>query len=229
MLVEIKDLNKYYNKKSDNSLHVLKDISFKLEKNKFVSMMGTSGVGKSTLLNIIGCIETYDSGKYYFNGKEIKNIDEIDENEIRGKQISFVYQDYMLVEEDTAIDNVKIPLYFDKKFKKHDINKMAIEALKRVGLSEHTFNKKCSMLSGGQKQRVAIARAIVNKPSLILADEPTGALDEKTSQEILELFRSLISEDLSIIMVTHDKNVAEFSDEIFVMVDGKFVQSHKNV
>lgn len=213
-MIKISKLNKYYNKGKENELHVLKDLDFQLDKNSYVSIMGTSGVGKSTLLNIIGCLETFDN-------IDIKKLSSKKLDEIRGKKISFVFQEYMLIEEDTAIENVKVPLYFDKTFGKKDINKLAIEALKKVGLEEETYKKKCAKLSGGQKQRVAIARAIVNKPLLILADEPTGALDEKTGQEILDLFADLISDDLSIIVVTHDRDVANKTDRVYTMVDGK--------
>lgn len=222
MLIEIKKLNKYFNKNEENSLHVLKDIDFSVKENEFVSIMGTSGVGKSTLLNIIGCIDTFDSGEYIFNGTKIKELSKKDLDKIRAKQISFIYQDYMLIEEDTALENVKVPLYFDKKFNKTNLNKLAKDALLRVGLDETIFNKKCSKLSGGQKQRVAIARSIVNNPLVILADEPTGSLDEKSGSEILNLFDSLISDGLTIIMVTHDKDVASHANRIMVMEDGKF-------
>lgn len=223
-MIKISKLNKYYNKNKENELHVLKDLDFELEKNSFVSIMGTSGVGKSTLLNIIGCIETFESGEYYFNNTDMKKISKRDLDKIRGKKISFIYQEYMLIEEDTVIENVKVPLYFDKKFKGRELDKLAKEALRRVGLDESMINKKVSKLSGGQKQRVAIARAIVNKPLVILADEPTGALDENTSIEILKLFRSLVSDDLSIIVVTHDKDVANYTDKIYLMKDGKLYE-----
>ncbi|WP_282926400.1 ABC transporter ATP-binding protein [Helcococcus kunzii] len=221
-MIKIKNLNKFYNRKKENELHVLKNLNFELYKNSFVSIMGTSGVGKSTLLNIIGGIEDFDSGEYFFNDIDMKNISNSKLDEIRGKQISFVYQEYLLIEEDTVIENVKVPLYFDSKLRGKNINKMAEEALLKVGIDKKMHKKKCSKLSGGQKQRVAIARAIVNNPQLILADEPTGAVDEETSKDILNLFRSLISPDLSIIIVTHDPNVAKYTDKIFKMVDGEF-------
>ncbi|MCT1795405.1 ABC transporter ATP-binding protein [Helcococcus kunzii] len=218
-MINIKKLNKYYNKEKENELHVLKDLDFSLDKNSFVSIMGTSGVGKSTLLNIIGCIEDFQSGEYYFNDIDIKKFKEKDK--IRGKLINFVYQDYMLIEEDTIIENVKVPLYFDSRYKANELDDAAKNALTKVGLDSIIYNKKCSQLSGGQKQRVAIARAIVNKPKLILADEPTGSLDEETSKEIIDLFKSLVSDELSIILVTHDKSIAEETSIIYKMIDGK--------
>lgn len=222
-MIKIENLNKYYNKDKENQLHVLKDLNFELDTNSFVSIMGTSGVGKSTLLNIIGGIETFDSGIYIFNNIDMKKVRNSKLDDIRGREISFVYQEYMLIEEDSVIENVKVPLYFNSKLKGKNINQMAKDALIKVGIDASMHNKKCSKLSGGQKQRVAIARAIVNNPKLILADEPTGAVDEETSKEILNLFRSLISDDLSIIVVTHDPNVAHFTDKVFKMIDGKFM------
>lgn len=221
-MIVITNLNKYYNKGKENQLHVLKDLSFTLDNNSFVSIMGTSGVGKSTLLNIIGCIEDFQSGEYYFNNIDIKNYKEKDK--IRGKLINFVYQDYMLIEEDSIIENVKVPLYFDNRYSASQLDKVAREALSKVGLDSSIYKKKCSKLSGGQKQRVAIARAIVNNPKLILADEPTGSLDEETSRDIINLFKSLVSEELSIIIVTHDKDIADKTSKIYKLIDGKIVE-----
>ena len=221
MVIEIKKINKYYNKGKENELHVLKDLDFKLELNEYVSIMGTSGVGKSTLLNIIGCLETFQSGSYLFNGRDVPKLKLKEIEDIRGKKISYVFQDYMLIEEDTVIENVKTPLYFNNKISLKEINKMAHSALKKVGFGKDYYNKKVSKLSGGQKQRVSIARALVSSPRLILADEPTGALDQVTSEEIMKLFRSLISENISIIVVTHDINVANKTDKIYEIVDGK--------
>lgn len=148
------------------------------------------------------------------------SIKEKELDKIRGKKISFVFQEYLLIEDESVIENVKTPLYFDQSIKYKDMNKLAEEAIIKVGLDNSFFKKKCSLLSGGQKQRVAIARAIVNKPTLLLADEPTGALDDKSSKEILQLFRDLISEDLSIIVVTHDRDVANETDAIYFMSNG---------
>lgn len=220
-MIRIEKLNKYFNKSQINELHVLKDLDFSLESNSYISIMGTSGVGKSTLLNIIGGIEAFDSGTYLFEGIDMFDIKENELDKIRGKKITFVFQEYLLVEEESVIENVKTPLYFDNNIKYKDMDKLAEEAILKVGLDKTFFEKKCSLLSGGQKQRVAIARSIVNKPILLLADEPTGALDEESSEEILQLFRKLVSENLSIIIVTHDKEVAQHTDKIYVMKDGK--------
>lgn len=220
-MIIIEKLNKYYNKTQNNELHVLKDLNFKLEKNSYISIMGTSGVGKSTLLNIIGGIENFDSGEYIFEDIDMKNANEKQLDNIRGKKISFVFQEYLLIEDESVIENVKTPLYFDSSIKYRDMDKLAKEAILKVGLDKSFFDKKCSLLSGGQKQRVAIARAIVNNPILLLADEPTGALDEESSKEILSLFRQLKSENFSIIVVTHDKDVASQTDAIYFMNKGK--------
>lgn len=220
-MIEIRKLNKFYNKDKENELHVLKDLDFTLNSNEYVSIMGTSGIGKSTLLNIIGCLETFQNGEYFFDGKDISKLKLKEIENIRGKDISFIFQDYMLIEEDTVIENVKTPLYFDSKVPLKEINKKAYEALHKVGYGKDFYNKKVSKLSGGQKQRVSIARALVNNPKLILADEPTGALDESTSEEIMQLFRTLISENISIIIVTHDINVARQTDKIYEIIDGK--------
>lgn len=220
-MIEIKKINKYFNRSQNNELHVLKDLSFKLEKNSFISIMGKSGVGKSTLLNVIGGLEKFDDGSYFFDGIDMYKIKESQLDNIRGKKISFVFQEYLLVEEESVIENVKTPLYFDNSIKSRDMNKLAKAALMKVGLDKSFYNKKCSLLSGGQKQRVAIARAIVNNPILLLADEPTGALDETSSNEIMLLFRQLISDNLSIIIVTHDKDVANLTDRIYLIKNGK--------
>ncbi|MFL8969132.1 ABC transporter ATP-binding protein [Helcococcus kunzii] len=223
-MINIKKLNKYYNKGKDNELHVLKDLNLLLSDNEYIAIMGTSGVGKSTLLNIIGGLETFESGIYEFCNKDMSNLKENELSEIRGKEISFIFQDYMLIEQDNILKNVKVPLYFDKRYKLSDFNSMAKNALKKVGLEDIKTNKKVSQLSGGQKQRVAIARAIVNKPKLLLADEPTGAVDAETAEEILLVFDELIKNGLSIILVTHDINVAKRANKIYKMIDGSLYE-----
>ncbi|WP_282926816.1 ABC transporter ATP-binding protein [Helcococcus kunzii] len=220
-MIKIQKLNKYYNFKKENELHVLKDIDFNVEKNEYISIMGTSGVGKSTLLNIIGGVENFESGLYFFDGLDMAKASARKLDKIRGKEISFIFQEYLLIENQTVLENIKVPLIFDKKVKASQMDKMALEALKNVGLDESLKNKKVSKLSGGQKQRVAIARAISNNPKLLLADEPTGAVDAETSKEILDLFKSLVNNDRTIIIVTHDINVAKQTDKIYEMIDGK--------
>lgn len=220
-MIKIQNLNKYYNYKKENELHVLKDINFNVEKNEYISIMGTSGVGKSTLLNIIGGVENFESGSYHFDSLDMSKASSRKLDQIRGKEISFIFQEYLLIENQSVLENIKVPLIFDKKIKSTEMDKLALEALKNVGLDESLKNKKVSKLSGGQKQRVAIARAISNNPKLILADEPTGAVDSETSSEILALFKSLVKNDRTIIIVTHDINVAKQTDKIYEMIDGK--------
>lgn len=220
-MIRIEKLNKYYNKNQENELHVLKDLDFSLGKSDYVAIMGTSGVGKSTLLNIIGGLESFDGGSYVFNDLDMAKASNKELDDLRGKKISFVFQEYLLIEEDSVIENVKTPLYFDKSYKSKELNDLAKEALEKVGLEPAIYNKLTSKLSGGQKQRVAIARALVNNPDLILADEPTGAVDENTSKEILDLFDKLVTSDRAIIVVTHDINVAKRAKIIYEMVDGR--------
>lgn len=220
-MIKINKLNKYYNYNKENENHILKDIDLTVEKNDCISIMGTSGVGKTTLLNIIGGIENFESGEYIFNGIDMQNCSKKILDTIRGKDISFIFQEYLLIEDQTVLDNIKVPLIFDDKVKSTQMNKIALEALKKVGLDLSLKDKKVSKLSGGQKQRVAIARAISNNPKLILADEPTGAVDVETSKDILNLFRTLLNDDRTIIIVTHDIDVAKHTDKIYEMIDGK--------
>lgn len=217
-MIHIEGLNKYYNRNLENELHVLKDLNFSLDLGRYVAIMGKSGVGKTTLLNNIGGLESFDSGSYTFMGKEMKKIAQKDLYRIVGKEITFVFQEYLLIEEDSVLENIRVPLYFDRKA---DFIEKVHAAMQAAGLSPDLMHKKCAQLSGGQKQRVAIARAIVNSPKLILADEPTGSLDYHSSCEILELFSSLVTEERSVILVTHDREVAVQTEQIFEMVDGK--------
>lgn len=220
-MIRIEKLNKYYNYKKENELHVLKDIDLYIDKNEYISIMGTSGVGKSTLLNIIGGIENFESGKYFFEEIDMSKASEKKLDSLRGKEISFIFQEYLLIENQTVLENIKVPLIFDKKIKAFQMDELALKALKSVGLDISLKDKKVSKLSGGQKQRVAIARAISNNSKIILADEPTGAVDSETSKEILDLFRNLVNEDRTIIIVTHDIEVAKQTDKIYKMIGGK--------
>ena len=220
-MIEIKNLTKTYNYKKANAFTALKDISLKIEDGELTAIIGKSGAGKSTLLHIIGCIDTFEKGEY--------KIDEIDVHQqsdkalakIRNSKMGIVMQDFALIENYTALENVKIPLYFSGK-KTGKINALALKALEKAGISE-LAKKPVSKLSGGQKQRVAIARAIVNEPSFILADEPTGALDTKTSQEIMELFKELNSEGRTIIIITHDPTIASQCSRMIEISDGRLI------
>lgn len=216
-LIELKDLNKTYF--GAQPLHVLKGINLSIERGEFVSIMGASGSGKSTLLNILGILDNYDTGEYYLDGKLIKNLSETRSADYRNRMIGFIFQSYNLIGFKTAVENVELPLYYQGigRRKRH---KMAMEYLERMGLSAwagHFPNE----MSGGQKQRVAIARALVTRPDIILADEPTGALDSKTGAEIMELLSELNRKDnMTIIVVTHESGVANVSNKIIHIKDG---------
>lgn len=216
-MIEIKNLNKTYNYKKSNAFQALKNVSITIADGEMVAIMGTSGAGKSTLMHIIGCIDNFESGEYLLNGQSVRKISESKQAEFRNQEVGIVMQDFALIEGYSVLENVMVPLYFCKTKKKKE---KAMAALKKIGIEE-LANKAVNKLSGGQKQRVAIARAIVNEPSILLADEPTGALDSKTSKEILEVFRDLNRENKTVIIITHDKEVAEQCERIILVEDGE--------
>ena len=220
-MIEIKNLTKTYNYKKSNAFTALKDISLKIDDGEMLAIVGKSGAGKSTLLHIIGCIDTFEKGEYTIDDINIHKLSDKKLANIRNEKVGIVMQDFALVEEYTVIENVKIPLYFSKK-KKGNANTLALEALEKVGIKE-LAKKPVNKLSGGQKQRVAIARAIVNDPSFILADEPTGALDTKTSEEIMELFQKLNEDEKTVIIITHDPGVAEKCKRKIEISDGEIL------
>ena len=219
-MIELKNINKTYNKGKSNAFQALKDVSLTIEDGEMVAIIGKSGAGKSTLMYIIGCIDDFESGTYILNGDDISTIKEGKRAKIRNKDIGIVMQDFALVEDYTAIENVMIPLYFSKGKLLESKKSIAKKALEKVGIGE-LASKRVNKLSGGQKQRVAIARAIVNNPSILLADEPTGALDVKTSAEIMGVFKELNEQGITVIIITHDMEVAEGCERVIEISDGR--------
>ena len=220
-MIKLQNVVKIYNPKKTNEFTALKGVSAEICDGEMVAIIGKSGAGKSTLLHILACIDSYEDGEYYIDDSLVKKLSERKYAQIRNEKIGIVMQDFALVEDFSAVENVMIPLSFSKK-KIKGKKEIALKALKSVGMVEYA-KKACNKLSGGQKQRVAIARAIVNDPSMILADEPTGALDTKTSAEIMELFHELNEQGKTIIIVTHDPLVAEQCDRIIEISDGEIV------
>ena len=220
-MVTIKNVTKIYNPKKSNEFEALHGVSAEIKDGELVAIIGKSGAGKSTLLHILACIDSYQDGEYKIDDTLVKGLSERKYAQIRNEKIGMVMQDFALVEDFTALENVMIPLNFSKK-KVSGKKEKALAALKSVGIEELS-KKPCNKLSGGQKQRVAIARAIVNEPSMILADEPTGALDTKTSSEIMELFKSLNEQGRTVVIVTHDPKVAEQCGRVIEISDGEIV------
>ena len=218
-MIDLNNVNKTYNKGKANAFQALKDVSLTIEDGEMVAIIGKSGAGKSTLMHIIGCIDDFESGTYILNGDDISSIKEGKRAKIRNKDIGIVMQDFALVEDYTAIENVMIPLYFSRGKLLESKKSIAKKALEKVGIVE-LASKRVNKLSGGQKQRVAIARAIVNNPSILLADEPTGALDVKTSAEIIGVFKELNEQGITVIIITHDMEVADACERVIEISDG---------
>ncbi|MBR3417326.1 MAG: ABC transporter ATP-binding protein [Oscillospiraceae bacterium] len=221
-MISLRNIIKRYNAGKANEFEALHDITMAFEDGKMTAIVGKSGAGKSTLLHILACIDSYESGEYSIDGTLVKKLSEAKLAQIRNEKIGMVMQDFALVEDFTAIENVMLPLDFAKR-KKPNRKQLAMEALKSVGMDSMAI-KPVNKLSGGQKQRVAIARAIVNQPSVILADEPTGALDSKTAQEIMNVFKELHNKGKTVIIVTHDMGVAEQCERIIEIADGRIQQ-----
>lgn len=225
-MVQLDNICKTYNSGKENECKALKNVSLQIQDGEMVAVIGKSGAGKSTLMHILSFVDRYEQGSYILNGKDTGKLSEKEYARLRNKEIGIVIQDYALIEEFTALQNVMIPLNFSKERAKTSPKQLAINALELTQIGE-LKNKPVNQLSGGQKQRVAIARAIVNNPSVILADEPTGALDSKTAGEIIDVFRKLNKNGKTVIVVTHDKSVAEKCDRIIEIADGEIVSDSK--
>jgi len=223
-MIRIKKLHKSY-PMGKSSLHVLKGLDVEVKRGEFISIMGASGSGKSTLLNILGLLDTHDEGSYYLNNQKIENLNEKKAAILRNKFLGFIFQSFNLITYKNALENVALPLYY-QGMKRADRNKKALQYLDKVGLkgwAHHLPNE----LSGGQKQRVAVARALVGDPKVILADEPTGALDSETSAGVMKLLREINNEGMTLIVITHEEDIAEMSDRIIRLKDGVIVSDER--
>ena len=216
-IIKLENIEKSYIM-GKQELRVLKGISLEIYKNEYVALMGPSGSGKSTLMNLLGCLDSPTVGKYILNGKDVSKTTDDDLAEVRNKEIGFVFQQFNLLPRLTAAENVALPLIYNGS-KKKIRNEQSLEMLDRVGLSDRSHHKP-NELSGGQNQRVAIARALVNNPSIILADEPTGNLDSKTSVEIMKIFGKIQAEGNTVILVTHEEDIARYAHRIIRLKDG---------
>ena len=217
MLIEIKNLQKDY-LMGEIQVPALKGINLKIGKNEYVAIMGPSGSGKSTLMNILGCLDTPTSGDYLFNKVNVSTLSDDELSAMRNREIGFVFQSFNLLPRMSSLHNVELPLMY-AGVNKHERRERAVQALERVGLAERMMHKPVE-LSGGQRQRVAIARALVTKPGILLADEPTGALDSKTGVEIMQLFADLHNEGNTIILITHEHEIADYAQRTIFLKDG---------
>lgn len=222
MLLNIQNIYKNYGKEP-MIVPVLKDVSLEVVQSDYIAIMGPSGSGKTTLMNIIGCLDRASLGTYLFEDEDISEMNDDALSDLRLNKIGFVFQNFNLLSSETAQENVALPLIY-AGIGKEKRNQRAIDVLNKVGLQDR-ISFKPSQLSGGQKQRVAIARAIINNPKILLADEPTGALDQASGKQVMELFKSLNDEGVTIIMITHDANVASHAKKIFHIIDGEIIEN----
>ncbi|MBQ7957156.1 MAG: ABC transporter ATP-binding protein [Clostridia bacterium] len=219
-LIEIKDVYKIYNP-GENEVRALDGVNLTIDEGEFVAIIGQSGSGKSTLMNTLGLLDRPTSGEYFLSGRDVATLTDDEQSEIRNKQIGFIFQGFNLIPSLTAIDNVELPLVY-RGMRKEERNRLSMEALERVGLSKRIHHRP-SQMSGGQQQRVAIARAVAAKPPVILADEPTGNLDSASGREVMRILHELSDEGRTIILITHDNDIAEEANRIIRIQDGKII------
>lgn len=226
VVIELRDVRRDF-KVGDETVHALRGVSFRIYEGEFVTIMGTSGSGKSTLLNQLGCLDTPTSGEYILDGVSVRTMSKNQRARLRNRKIGFVFQNYNLLPKTTAVENVELPLMYNSKYDAEQRREAAVRALQAVGLGDR-LEHKSNQMSGGQMQRVAIARALVNDPAVILADEATGNLDTRTSFEMLVLFQRLHAEGRTIIFVTHNPEIAQYSSRNIMLRDGKIREDVEN-
>lgn len=223
-MIQLKNITKSFFKGNEESVRALDNINLSIEKGEFVAIIGASGSGKSTMMNILGMLDRPSEGNYYLENKEVSKLSDAELAEIRNKKIGFVFQQFHLLPKTTAIENVELPLIYSNR---KEIKSLAVNALKKVGL-EDRLSHKPNELSGGQQQRVAVARALVNEPEIIFADEPTGNLDSKSTTEVMDIFRQLNKEGKTLVLITHDNEIAENASRVIRILDGKIVEDRTN-
>lgn len=226
VVIELQDIKREF-KVGDETVHALRGVSFKIYEGEFVTIMGKSGSGKSTLLNQLGCLDTPSSGEYYLDGVPVREMSRSQRAVLRNRKIGFIFQNYNLLPKTSAVENVELPLMYNPNVSATERHERAIEALKAVGLGDRLYHKS-NQMSGGQMQRVAIARALVNDPAVILADEATGNLDTRTSFQILVLFQKLYAQGHTIIFVTHNPDIANYSSRNIEIRDGRVISDEYN-
>ena len=224
MLVKLKNVYKIYGEGLESEVRALDGVSLDIDRGEFVAIVGQSGSGKSTMMNVLGCLDIPTRGDYFLDGTDVRELTDKELSHIRNKQIGFIFQQYNLIQSLTVLENVELPLIY-QGIRVDDRYDMAMEALERVGLANRVKHKPAEM-SGGQQQRVAIARAIATRPPIIMADEPTGALDSKTGRHVLEILRELYREGTTILLITHDDGIAATARRVVRLSDGKIIADH---